>query len=75
MDRYKSNVVDSLEHLLESLIKMTGKTNEHVSTLHKRIAQLECRVAEYETEMKHGCRCQTNLPEPPIKETSFLIHL
>lgn len=75
MDRYKSNVVDSLEHLLESLIKMTGKTNEHVSTLHKRVALLENRLAEYETESQPEGRGPHTLPEPPIKETRFLIHL
>lgn len=75
MDRYKSNVAASLENLLESLIKMTGKTNEHVSTLHKRVVLLENRLAEYETGFKPESRGHHTLPEAPSKDTRFLIHL
>lgn len=76
MDRNKSNVAESLELLLESLIRMTGKTNEHVSSLHSRILLLESRLAEYENEWKEACTgCPAKMPQPPLKETGFLFRL
>ncbi|WP_059171887.1 hypothetical protein [Bacillus sp. FJAT-27445] len=76
MDRNKSNVAESLELLLESLIRMTGKTNEHVSSLHSRILQLERRLDEYENDWKRTCNgCPTQLPQLPLKEKGFLFHL
>jgi len=37
-----------LESLIESLIKMLGKSNERVSDLNKRVSQLEMLIHEYE---------------------------
>ncbi|WP_053368337.1 hypothetical protein [Bacillus sp. FJAT-27245] len=76
MNRNKSNVGESLEMLLESLIRMTGKTNEHVSSLHSRILILENRLAEYENEWKQTCDgCPSKMPQLPLKEQGFLFRL
>ncbi|RDU37534.1 hypothetical protein DRW41_06735 [Neobacillus piezotolerans] len=77
MDRNKSNVAESLELLIESLIRMTGKTNEHVSSLHSRIRILEDRLAEHENEWKQTCSgCPVKMPQFPLNEDSrFLFRL
>ncbi|CAM4046088.1 hypothetical protein [Mesobacillus zeae] len=41
-----TNENDGLEKLLVSLIKMTGKTNEKLDELSKRVRQLEVAAAE-----------------------------
>ena len=45
---------DSLEQLLESLIKMVGKTNEHMDSLNKRVKQLEWVLQEFQVNEQDG---------------------
>lgn len=40
------DVANSLEQLLESLIKMVGKTNQSVDQLKQRVSQLEWMLTE-----------------------------
>lgn len=78
MDKYASTLDESVELLIESLIKMTGKTNEHVSTLQSRIAQLEKRLGEHENEWKSSsfpCPAQLARHAMPEMEKRLLFHL
>jgi hypothetical protein len=43
---FNSDVANSLELLLESLIKMVGKANQKIDHLQKRIVQLEWQLRE-----------------------------
>ncbi|OCA82439.1 hypothetical protein A8F94_21290 [Bacillus sp. FJAT-27225] len=72
MDRYKSNVAESLELLLERLIKMTGRTNETVCTLNNRIQLLEKRLAEHERTI--GCT-RSDPHNQSHHDSGFLMHL
>ncbi|ALC88746.1 hypothetical protein AM500_02205 [Bacillus sp. FJAT-18017] len=72
MDRYKSNVAESLELLLERLIKMTGKTNETVSSLHSRILILEKRLEEHERTL--GC-ARADPTQQSLHDSPFLMNL
>ena len=42
-----ANKGQELDNLIESLIKMIGKSNERVSELNKRVRQLEMFIHEY----------------------------
>ncbi|MCS0670509.1 hypothetical protein [Cytobacillus firmus] len=44
----------ALEYMLESLIKMLGKSNQRVDDLNKRVLQLESFIRE--TVMQNGSR-------------------
>ncbi|XJZ27111.1 hypothetical protein ACF5W4_17625 [Bacillota bacterium Lsc_1132] len=53
----KQDVVSSLEQLLESLIKMVGKSNQSIDHLQQRVSQLEWLLME-QREIK---RSQTRI--------------
>jgi hypothetical protein len=44
--------VKSLEQLLESLIKMVGKTNGHIDSLNQRVNQIEWSMEEFQLKTK-----------------------
>jgi t-SNARE complex subunit (syntaxin) len=46
----------NLEQLLESLIKMVGKSNNNVESLQKRVAQLEWVLREQHMESREHSR-------------------
>ena len=48
--RVNNEVANSLEQLLEALIKMVGKTNQNMDGLQKRISQLEWIIKEQQSQ-------------------------
>jgi hypothetical protein len=49
---YRDEDLNKLELLLESLIKMVGKSNKNVDSLQKRVSQLEWLIREQQLELK-----------------------
>lgn len=49
MDNNK-DIARSLEALLENLIRMVAKSNQHVDSLHKRVDQIEWMMRELKTK-------------------------
>jgi hypothetical protein len=47
--RVSNEVANSLEQLLEALIKMVGKTNQNMDSLQKRVSQLEWIIKEQQS--------------------------
>lgn len=55
---YKNEMTDSLEQLLETLIRMVGHTNQTANNLQKRVSQLEFLIKEQHREF-----CTTKSPQ------------
>ncbi len=49
----------ALEYMLESLIKMLGKSNHRVDDLNKRVLQLESLIRETVMQNSHTQKLQT----------------
>lgn len=60
------NENESLETLIVSLVKMTGKTNEKVDELMKRVHQLEVAYKEQQIN-----RVYSFIAEPPNPASGF----
>lgn len=60
MDSNK-DIIHSLEALLESLIRMVAKSNEHVDSLNNRVEQMEFIIMELK---KKEC-CLANFQDTP----------
>ncbi|KAF0822167.1 hypothetical protein ABE29_03125 [Cytobacillus firmus] len=54
-----SERVKALEYMLESLIKMLGKSNQRVDDLNKRVLQLESLIRETVMQNSHTQERQT----------------
>ncbi|MCM3567303.1 hypothetical protein [Neobacillus mesonae] len=50
--RFNERDTGNLEQLLESLIKMVGKSNKNVDSLQKRVSQLEWLIREQQIELR-----------------------
>jgi hypothetical protein len=48
--RVSNEVANSLEQLLEALIKMVGKMNQNMDSLQKRVSQLEWIIKEQQSQ-------------------------
>ncbi|WML46598.1 hypothetical protein RCG23_13120 [Neobacillus sp. PS3-34] len=59
MDNNK-DIARSLEALLENLIRMVAKSNQHVDSLHKRVDQIEWMMREIKSK-----ECCTPAPHEP----------
>ncbi|WP_342433522.1 hypothetical protein [Neobacillus sp. FSL H8-0543] len=59
--RVNNEVANSLEQLLEALIKMVGKTNQNMDGLQKRVSQLEWIIKEQQSQehLVHWSRKET----------------
>ncbi|MEH7439338.1 hypothetical protein V7182_17840 [Neobacillus drentensis] len=49
---YSSEAARNLEQLLETLIKMVGKSNQKIDSLEKRVSQLEWLIREQQFEQR-----------------------
>jgi hypothetical protein len=59
--RVNDEVANSLEQLLEAMIKMVGKTNQNMDSLQKRVSQLEWIIKEQQSQqhLMHWGRKET----------------
>lgn len=64
-----TDAANSLEQLLESLIKMVGKANQNMNNLQIRVNQLECLIRVELKERGSIPNYSTDIPAPTFSET------
>jgi mitochondrial fission protein ELM1 len=70
---YSSEAARNLEQLLETLIKMVGKSNQKIDSLEKRVSQLEWLIREQQFEQRDRIPISmyTRTPQHSSEKISF----
>ncbi|MDR6121053.1 hypothetical protein QFZ87_000650 [Bacillus sp. SLBN-46] len=70
---YSSEAARNLEQLLETLIKMVGKSNQKIDSLEKRVSQLEWLIREQQFEQRDRTPISmyTRTPQHSSEKISF----
>lgn len=72
---YREENVHNLEHLLESLIKMVGKSNQKMDSLQTRVNQLEWLIKEQQLVIRDSGPIRLYQRSPHERPEDFPIYL
>ncbi|WML58490.1 hypothetical protein [Neobacillus sp. PS2-9] len=70
---FSNEAARNLEQLLETLIKMVGKSNQKIDSLEKRVSQLEWLIREQQLEKRDRTPISmySRTPHPSSGKISF----
>ncbi|MEH7301908.1 hypothetical protein [Neobacillus drentensis] len=70
---FSNEAARNLEQLLETLIKMVGKSNQKIDSLEKRVSQLEWLIREQQLEQRDRTPISmySRTPHPSSEKISF----
>ena len=72
---FSSEAAKNLEQLLETLIKMVGKSNHKIDSLEKRVSQLEWLIREQQFEQRDRTSIQMYSRTPQHSSEKIPFHL
>ncbi|MDQ1143631.1 hypothetical protein QE429_000458 [Bacillus sp. SORGH_AS 510] len=72
---FSSEAAKNLEQLLETLIKMVGKSNQKIANLEKRVSQLEWLIREQQLEQRDRMPIQMYSRTPQQSSEKISFHL